>query len=254
MDNNLDFNNLVEGLGGDKEEMAPIAEEPSKELVNGQISCDLCEFVTNKSGKDHPRAIRNHIRKKHPKEFAEIYKNADKKKEIHLEYAPPYVEQIVDHLEGATDEDVREILLNDLDLFRCKFEDKIPFNWDYSAGSSTQHLRRKKALFLRVLNDQAGTEAIFKLLTIGCSGVERLTYSTGVADLNGYSSDVAAQKDEIVPILKTMVDTGQISVAALSPEMRLMMIMASTGIERLEKNRLARSAPLEETAENEDWQ
>ena len=250
--NNLDFNNLVNNLNEDE----PAAAEDNILMpASEQISCDFCKFVTNAKGKDHARAIRNHIRKKHPKEFAEVYGKEAPKKEpkFNIEYASPALEEIKDFVEGNKDEEVREQLLNDLDLLQAKFSDKIVFKWDYSAGSSLQHLRRKKALFLRLLNDEAGVSACFKLLTIGCSGIERLTSSTGVADIGGFSGDISAQRDEIVPILKNLVDTGQISVASLSPEMRLMMIMSSTAIERLEKNRIARSTPLNEQ-EEDGWQ
>tara|TARA_R110000796_G_scaffold124106_1_gene238517 strand:+ start:167 stop:925 length:759 start_codon:yes stop_codon:yes gene_type:complete len=248
--NDLDFHKLVSNLNEDD----PISEDNI--TTSEQISCDFCKFVTNAKGKDHPRAIRNHIRKKHPVEFAEIFgKEVPKAKEpkFNIEYASPALEEIKDFVEGNKDDDVREQLLNDLDLLQAKFSDKIVFKWDYSAGSSLQHLRRKKALFLRLLNDEAGISACFKLLTIGCSGIERLTSSTGVADIGGFSSDISEQRDEIVPILKNLVDTGQISVASLSPEMRLMMIMSSTAIERLEKNRIARSVPLNEQ-EEDGWQ
>ena len=70
-----------------------------------------------------------------------------------------------------------------------------------------------------------------------------------MADIEGYSSDIKDNKDEIYPILQNMVDSGTLDVSHLTPELRLGMIMASTLVGRLEKNRIIKNGNLNDSEE-----
>ena len=43
-------------------------------------------------------------------------------------------------------------------------------------------------------------------------------------------------KQDIIPILKEMVDLGEIDTSCMTPQLRLMIIMASVGVRTIEKN------------------
>lgn len=215
--------------------------------VEGQgLKCPYCSWKTHKNAKDKVRGLKNHIKKcvkcpdninfdknlEQQKPFKRDFKinieKADKKKETEI---------TVDEEFELNNEENRLKLLSDLDILKLKFTG-INFKWNYNNSSSFSVLSRQKALFLRVLNDEAGTEALLKLLVISSSGVEKVANLTNVCNLTGYANDVADAREEIYPILKNLVDTGVISVEHLSPEMRLGMVMISLGINRVEKNRI----------------
>jgi len=69
-------------------------------------------------------------------------------------------------------------------------------------------------------------------------GVESENVPPEQIDINGYAEDVKQNKEEIYPLLKSMVDTGVLDVGHLSPELRLGMIMTSLAINRMEVNKI----------------
>ena len=54
--------------------------------------------------------------------------------------------------------------------------------------------------------------------------------------LDGYTENVEEQKDDIIPILKEMIDLGEIDTSMLTPHLRLMIVMSSIGVKTMEKN------------------
>ena len=234
------FEDLTQQLKGDDYEPPVESVEQIEELG---LKCPHCDWRTHPKAKDKKRGIRTHIKKKHREIFNETYGNPS---EIHI--CPPKIENLISDFE-TMGEDIdlkKEKLVGDLDLLRIKFPDII-FNWDYSPTSSIGHLKRQKSLFLRVLNDEAGTRAMMNLLVIGSKAIEKVSSVSGVANIDGYAEDVKANDEEIYPILKNMVDTGVLDIGHLSPELRLGMIMASLAINRLEQNKLGHSDFLVET-------
>tara|TARA_R110002012_G_scaffold294010_1_gene489878 strand:+ start:528 stop:1355 length:828 start_codon:yes stop_codon:yes gene_type:complete len=214
--------------------------------VEGQgLKCPYCSWKTHKNAKDKVRGLKNHIKKcvKCPDNI-NFDKNLEQQKpfkrdlKINIEKTEKKKTEIsVDEEVDLNNEENRLKLLSDLDILKLKFTG-INFKWNYNNSSSFSVLSRQKALFLRVLNDEAGTEALLKLLVISSSGLEKVANITNVCNLKGYANDVADAREEIYPILKNLVDTGVISVEHLSPEMRLGMVMISLGINRVEKNRI----------------
>ncbi len=206
-----------------------VAEQELEEGV--PLKCAFCDWQTHANAKDKKRGLKNHMKKcKH---------NPNKETKKIANILPPKVEEICDDFEAVgQDEDiVRDKLLGDLDILKVKFA-TIPFSWNYNPNSSIAHLKRQKALFLRILNDEAGCEAVFNLLVLTSQGIEKIGNISGAVDINGYSQDVKCNKDEIYPLLKNMVDTGVLDVGHLSPELRLGMIMTSLAINRMEQNKL----------------
>ena len=225
--------------------------EPAEiELVEEEgepLYCSHCDWKTHANAKNKPDEYKAEYGKNSTKKYT-------KKTKQKIIIAPPRIveelDKITENIEVLDEESIRQKLLGDLDLLQIKFS-QIDFTWNYNISSSLKHLRRQKSLFLRVLNDAASTEAVFNLLVVASKGVERIGDISGMADIEGYSSDIKDNKDEIYPILQNMVDSGTLDVSHLTPELRLGMIMASTLVGRLEKNRIIKKGNLNDSEEEE---
>ena len=54
--------------------------------------------------------------------------------------------------------------------------------------------------------------------------------------LDGYSDNLSEAKEDIIPILKEMIDTGEIDCSMMTPQLRLMIVMSSVAVKTIEKN------------------
>ena len=205
-------------------------EQPTQ--VDDVLHCDFCSWATHHKTKDKKRGLRNHLKKcdKNPE-------NAAKNKPT-VAFFPKDTDEVFETMAeyGKEDEEIHEQLMGDCDLLKAKFS-HIDFNWNYTSNSSVRQLKKQKALFLRLLTDSASVDAVFNLVVLGSRAVEKGANVGGV-DISGYSEDVKATRDEIYPILKTMVDTGQLNVSILTPELRLGLLLSSLAVSRLETNSL----------------
>ena len=227
------------------------------QIVEGEpLNCPFCNWKTHANAKDKKRGLKNHIKKcpHNPKNSISENPPPEKTKKVKIDILPPKIEENIDEFEmtGLSRDEQKDKLLGDLDILKIKFE-SIPFNWNYNINSSVQHLKRQKSLFMRVLNDDMGTRAMFKLLVIGSKAIEKVADVSNTLDLEGYSEDVNQSEQEIYPILKNLVDTGVLSVGHLTPELRLGMIMTSLAISRVEKNKIKKSSFLEEKEDESNW-
>ena len=204
------------------------------------LYCSFCDWKTHKNAKDKERGLKNHMKKCQFNPENEGKDLQIKKKKVNIEILPPKVSAVVDEIEHIVSceskEEQKDRLVGDLDILKIKFPN-IPFSWNYNTNSSVEYLKRHKTLFLRVLNDEAGTRAMLKLLVLGSTAIEKVADISNVVDLDGYAGDVRDSEEEIYPILKNLVDTGVLSVGHLTPELRLGMIMASLAVARIEKNK-----------------
>ena len=244
------FDDFSKTLSGETSTDTPV--EAIDEIDGQALQCSFCDWTTHKNSKDKPRGLKNHMKKCAVNPENDGKDLPPPKKKMNVNIVPAKISSLIDDLEtvSLSDDEARNKLIGDLDILKIKF-DTISFNWNYSNTSSTQHLKRQKALFMRVLNDAAGTQALFKCLVLGTKAVEKLADVSNTVDLDGYSQDVNNAEEEIYPILKNLVDTGVLSVGHLTPELRLGMVMASIAINRIEKNKIQRKDFLVE--EEQEW-
>ena len=214
-----------------------------QEVEGEGLKCLYCDWRTHKNAKNKQRGLKAHISKcsLNPKNKdlelpEEEKKNYKRNFKINIEKKDKKKDD--DEIEDICDnsDEEREKLISDLDILKIKFP-SIKYTWNYTNSSSIAHLQRQRQNFLRILNDEAGSQAMFKLLVVGSKGVEKLANLTNVIDIDGYSEDVNDAHEEIYPILKNLVDTGVLSVSHLSPELRLGIIMGSLALSRMDKNR-----------------
>jgi len=219
-----------------------------------EFTCDLCDWKVYKNCKDKHRARRNHYKNKHPEYYAEHFptrvKKADKQKPQKvniIEGTADIIEQVksVTTDVGVSEDEQRQKLLDDLAVLKVKFQG-VDFNWTHTPDSSLETLRREKTLFLRIIQDQVCEQSIMRLLVVFGKGAENITSSLNIADLDGYANDIGNAEDELLPIIRELVDTGVINASALTPEMRMAMVMVSLAVSRGEKNKVLRGGAVVE--------
>ena len=216
------------------------------------LKCPYCSWTTHANAKNKPRGLKMHISKCSSNPKNKDLEEKPKKKEFKINIEKKEKEREVE-IEDVSDneEEKREKLISDLDILKIKFP-TIKYTWNYTQSSSIHHLERQRANFLRILNDEAGTQAMFKLLVVGSKGIEKLANLTNVIDIDGYAQDVNDNHEEIYPILKNLIDTGVLSVSHLSPELRLGIILGSLALTRMDKNRNKDKSFLKETGLDSD--
>ena len=140
-----------------------------------------------------------------------------------------------------TEEETEEItkktndLYNQLFVLKKKFPEHLnDIHIDKDMNMST--LSQKKDLILRIITQKNSDAVIFETLLLGCRTVERGFNYAQIDALDGYADNINEARDDIVPILKEMIDMGEIDVSMLTPQLRLMIVMSSVAVKTVEQN------------------
>ncbi len=97
-------------------------------------------------------------------------------------------------------------------------------------------LEEKKSLILQIITTKNSENVVFETLLLCCRSGERGLNYFGVEAMDGYADNVDNMKSDIVPILKEMVDTGEIDTSMMTPQLRLMILMSSVAVKTIEQN------------------
>jgi len=97
-------------------------------------------------------------------------------------------------------------------------------------------LEEKKALILQVITNKNAHKVVFESLLLLCRTGERSLNYFDCDVLDGYADEVRATEDDVVIILKELIDMGSIDTTFLTPELRLMVIMSGCAVRTMEKN------------------
>jgi len=126
-------------------------------------------------------------------------------------------------------------MYNQLFVLKQKFPDntnEIHIDKDMSLKT----LEEKKSLILQIITTKNSESVVFEtLLLMARSGERGLNYF-GVQALDGYAENVDNQREDIIPILKEMVDLGEIDTSMMTPQLRLMIVMSSVAVKTIEQN------------------
>lgn len=162
-----------------------------------------------------------------------------KKKEIKIVPTEKIVEELEEIQETfMDDDDLKSKLCEDLQILEYKFKDHIKLDLRYSyPETSIKELQRQKSLYLRLINESASVSACFEAMCFGVRGLEKVSNSLDIIDINGLSDDINDKREELCDIIKELVDMGQIQIAELTPEIKLVLLMTNITVRRLEKNR-----------------
>ncbi len=179
-----------------------------KKRLNKKVS----EF-TEEEKKEYNRLSQNKKRKEVK------FKEAEEKKE----------EDIKADNKKSTD------LYNQLFVLKKKFPehlDDIHINKEMNVDT----LNEKKDLIMKIITQKNSDAIIFETLLLGCRTIERGLNYAEIQALDGYAENVDEAKDDIIPILKEMIDLGEIDTSMLTPQLRLMIVMSSVAVKTVEKN------------------
>jgi len=126
-------------------------------------------------------------------------------------------------------------LYNQLFVLKKKFPehlDDIHINKEMNIDT----LNEKKDLIMKIITQKNSDAIIFETLLLGCRTIERGLNYAEIEALDGYAENVDEARDDIIPILKEMIDLGEIDTSMLTPQLRLMIVMSSVAVKTVEKN------------------
>ena len=126
-------------------------------------------------------------------------------------------------------------LYNQLFVLKQKFPDntdKILIDKDMNIKT----LESKKDLIVKIISDKHSHNVIFESLLLLCRTGERGLDYFELDLLEGYADNVENHKDDILPILRELIDLGSIDTTMLTPELRLAIVMSSVAVKTIENN------------------
>lgn len=129
----------------------------------------------------------------------------------------------------------QKTLYNSLYVLKQKFPENTE-NIHIDPDMSYETLNQKKDLIMKIITDKHSHNLVFNTLLLGCRSVERGLNYFEVECLDGLSETTEDMKDDIVPILKEMVDLGEIDTSMLTPQLRLGILMSTAIVKTIEKN------------------
>ena len=137
--------------------------------------------------------------------------------------------------EEKLEEEQKTNLYNQLFVLKQKFPDNTgEIHIDKEMSMKT--LESKKSLILQIITQKNSENVVFETLLLMARTGERGINYFGMDALDGFADNLSESKQDIIPILKEMVDLGEIDTSCMTPQLRLMIIMASVGVKTIEKN------------------
>lgn len=151
--------------------------------------------------------------------------------------------EIIVEKETIEDDSARNTLYNQLFVLKEKFPDgtkKIHIDPEMSYDI----LNDKKNLIMKLIGDKNADRVVFQSLLLLCRTGERGLNYMDVDLLDGFSEEVEATENDVLPILKEMVDMGSIDTTFLTPELRLMIVMSGAAVKTAERNLAKKKAEI----------
>jgi len=142
-----------------------------------------------------------------------------------------------EHVEEINTEEIekQKTLYNSLYVLKQKFPENTD-NIHIDPDMSYETLNQKKDLMMKIITDKHSHTLVFNTLLLGCRSVERGLNYFEVECLDGLSETTEEMKDDITPILKEMIDLGEIDTSMLTPQLRLGILMSTAIVKTIEKN------------------
>ena len=137
--------------------------------------------------------------------------------------------------EEKLNEEQKNNMYNQLFVLKQKFPDNTS-DIHIDKEMSLKILKEKKSLILQIITTKNSENVVFETLLLVARTGERGLDSFGVQHLNGYANNLMDSKDDIIPILKEMVDLGDIDTSMMTPNLRLMIIMSSCAVRTIQEN------------------
>tara|TARA_E500000318_G_C3531810_1_gene200870 strand:+ start:435 stop:1142 length:708 start_codon:yes stop_codon:yes gene_type:complete len=126
-------------------------------------------------------------------------------------------------------------LYNQLFVLKQKFPENTG-EITISKDMNIKTLEEKKSLILKIITQKNSENVVFETLLLCARTGERGMNYFNVNALDGYAENLNESKEDIIPVLKEMIDTGEIDTSMMTPQLRLMIIMSSVAVKTIEKN------------------
>jgi len=126
-------------------------------------------------------------------------------------------------------------MFNQLYVLKQKFPDNTG-DIHIDKEMSLKTLEEKKSLILQIITTKNSESVVFETLLLMCRSGERGLNYFNIDALEGYADNVDSQREDIIPILKEMVDLGEIDTSMMTPQLRLMIVMSSVAVKTMEQN------------------
>jgi len=133
------------------------------------------------------------------------------------------------------EDDKKSQLYNQLFVLKEKFADHTE-NIHISKDMNIKTLEEKKDLIVKIITEKHSHSVVFESLLLLCRTGERTLDYFDVDVLDGYAQNVEEAKEDIIPVLREMIDLGEIDTSMLTPQLRLAVIMSSVAVKTMEKN------------------
>lgn len=144
-------------------------------------------------------------------------------------------EEVKKEIVEKENNELKNTLYNQLFVLKQKFPDGTK-NIHIDPDMSSSVLEEKKALILQVITNKNADRVVFQSLLLMCRTGERGLNYFDCELLDGYSDEVSSSEEDIVPILKEMIDMGEIDTSFLTPQLRLLVVMSGAAVRTMEKN------------------
>lgn len=236
MENNLeekkDENILEENNNLNEEELLKLSIEEYKNKINKKVK-DMNKDELN---------IYNKIKlKKKQDEFINLNIDKEKKLEKNIEK---------NNITFKEDESNEESYIK-LESLKNKFPEVFE-NIKYDKQMTKETLDTKHKLAMKLIEEKHSHHVAFSLFIMLTKATENVSDQyLNYKGLNGLTENTCEMKDEITDILKEMIDTGELPVEALTPKMRLAMIMSGCVIKTIEKNSIKNDVVVESSENSE---
>jgi len=132
-------------------------------------------------------------------------------------------------------EEKKNNLYNQLFVLKQKFPENTG-EIVISKDMNLKTLEDKKSLILKIITQKNSENVVFETLLLCARTGERGMNYFQVDALDGYAENLGEAKQDIIPVLKEMIDTGEIDTTMMTPQLRLMIIMSSVAVKTIEKN------------------
>lgn len=144
-------------------------------------------------------------------------------------------ETLKEEISEKVNNEARNNLYNQLFVLKNKFPEGTK-NIHIDPEMSVAVLEEKKALILQMITNKNADRVVFQSLLLLSRTAERGLNYVDIDLLDGYSQEVESSEADILPILKEMIDMGEIDTSFLTPQLRLMVVMSGCAVRTLEKN------------------
>ncbi len=212
----------------DNEEIIPTIEElKNPNAVENNISTDP-STDPEETHLDYKKRLNKKVSEFTDEEKSHYNKLAQKNKRVKEKNE-------VEKNEEKLDEEKKNALYNQLFVLKQKFPDNLE-NIHINSDMNMKTLTEKKNLIMTIITQKNSHNVVFESLLLMCRTGERSLDYFGVDALEGYAENVENTKDDIIPVIRELIDTGEIEVSALTPQLRLMILMSSVAVKTIEKN------------------